>query len=192
MNILIDELPEGIEIDGSFYGIRHDFRIWIMFELLMQDRLLSDSEKAAAALKLCYKEVPKNFKAAIDGILWFYSCSKPPKAKTSNAEDGSSVKAIYCFEQDDDYIYAAFLSQYGIDLQDADLHWWKFKALFKALGEDNQIVKIMGYRAMTIDGRMSDEQKRYYLQMKELYALEDGRSEEEKQRGFEQDLLGGL
>ena len=40
---------------------------------------------------------------------------------------------------DDDYIYSAFLSQYNIDLQDIKhLHWWKFKAMFKSLNEDNR------------------------------------------------------
>lgn len=47
---------------------------------------------------------------------------------------------------DADYIYAAFLSQYGIDLLDVkELHWHKFLALFKGLKDDEMICKIMSY-----------------------------------------------
>ena len=30
------------------------------------------------------------------------------------------------------------------------LHWWKFKAMFKSLKEDTEIVKIMRYRSMDL------------------------------------------
>ena len=36
MNILIDELPESVEIEGVEYEINTDFRISILFELLMR------------------------------------------------------------------------------------------------------------------------------------------------------------
>lgn len=75
----------------------------------------------------------------------------------------SKVQQIYNYEYDSGYIYAAFLYQYGFDLQDIEyLHWWKFRAMLEALKEDNEIVKIMGYMAMTIDSKMSKEQKASY------------------------------
>ena len=36
-NIILDVLPETVEIDGVEYQINSDFRISILFELLMQD-----------------------------------------------------------------------------------------------------------------------------------------------------------
>ena len=47
-------------------------------------------------------------------------------------------------EFDNDLIYSAFKDQYSIDLQEIEyLHWWKFKAMFDALKDDNKIVEIM-------------------------------------------------
>ena len=92
---------------------------------------------------------------------------------------------IYSFEHDAEYIYAAFLDQYGIDLQDIEhLHWWKFRALFKGLKEDTLISKIMGYRSIEITNNMSDSEKKYYRKMKQIYALPDNRTQEEKERAF--------
>lgn len=51
-NILIDTLPETVEVNGRAFSIRTDFRIGIMFELMVFDQNLSDDEKVENALEL--------------------------------------------------------------------------------------------------------------------------------------------
>lgn len=194
MNMLIDVLPESVKIDGEEYKINTDFRISILFEMLIQDNSISDEEKGENALILYYPVIPANTSMAIDKIIWFYSCAK----KESNINDDSpgvagSIKSqIYSYDYDDEYIYSAFLGQYGIDLQDIEnLHWWKFKALFKSLKEDTEIVKIMGYRAMDISGDMPKAQKDFYRKMKKIHAIPLPQSEVEKINEIERALLNG-
>mgnify|MGYP001372027366 FL=1 len=188
MNILIDLLPEHVEIDGKKYPINTDFRISILFELLMQDRTILDREKIYMALDLYYPQIPHNLEQAVDKMLWFYRCGKDDEDDSvKNGSPAGSRKAsmIYSFEHDAEYIYSAFLDQYGIDLQDIEhLHWWKFRALFKGLKDDNLICKIMGYRSIEITNDMSDSEKKYYRKMKQIYALPDNRTQEEKERDF--------
>lgn len=75
------------------------------------------------------------------------------------------------------------MSQYNIDLQDAvSLHWWKFKAMFQGLNDNNEIVKIMGYRALNLNDIKDKQQKAHYRKLKNLYKLPDNRTEEEKER----------
>ena len=52
VNILIDRLPETVEIGDMEYPIRTDFRVSILFELLMQDDTVPDSEKNNASDKI--------------------------------------------------------------------------------------------------------------------------------------------
>ena len=188
MNILIDLLPEHVEIDGKKYAINTDFRISILFELLMQDRTILDSEKIDIALNLYYPEIPHDLVQAVDKMLWFYRCGKDDEddsVKNGSPAGSGRTSMIYSFEHDAEYIYSAFLDQYGIDLQDIEhLHWWKFRALFKGLKEDNLICKIMGYRSIEITNDMSDSEKKYYRKMKQIYALPDNRTQEEKERDF--------
>ena len=188
MNILIDLLPEYVKIDGEKYPINTDFRVSILFELLMQDRSIFDREKIYIALDLYYPQIPHDLVQAVDKMLWFYRCGKNDEdGSVKNGSPAGSGKAgmIYSFEHDAEYIYAAFLDQYGIDLQDIEhLHWWKFRALFKGLKEDNLICKIMGYRSIEITNDMSDSEKKYYRKMKRIYALPDNRTQEEKERDF--------
>lgn len=182
MNMLVDLLPQSVEIDTLKYPINTDFRVSILFEELMQDKEVPLEEKFDLAINLYYKHKPHDKAQAVDRLLWFYRCGKEFEQKSGNSK--ADYKAIYSYEYDDEYIYSAFLQQYNIDLQDVEeLHWWKFKALFKSL-KDCKIVEIMGYRAMKIDAKIPKSQKEYYQRMKRLYKLPDNRSEEEKEQAI--------
>jgi len=156
---------------------------------MIQDDELDDKEKIYNALLLYYPVIPDNLEEAIKQILWFYRGGKDINEGSSGVSMGKSTRA-YSFEYDDDYIYSAFLTQYGIDLQDIeDLHWWKFKAMFRALKENNEIVKIMGYRSMTINTNMSKEQKDFYSNMKRIYAIPMSKSKKQKVTEIENALM---
>lgn len=191
MNILIDLVPQTVTIEGEDYKINSDFRTSILFELLMQDNSIGEEEKIFMALDLYYSVIPTNINMAIDKMLWFYRCGKDIKEYKGTGK-GRGITQIYSFEYDDDYIYSAFLDQYGIDLQDIPyLHWWKFKAMFKSLKEDNEIVKIMGYRAMDMSKIKDKEEKAYYRKMKELYKIPISKDEESKLEEINNILLNG-
>lgn len=192
MNILIDLLPTKVEIEDMEYELNCDFRTSILFELLMQDNEISEEDKIIHALELYYSVCPSNINEAIDKMLWFYRCGK--EIITSKGAGKGKSTRIYSFEHDDDYIYSSFLDQYGVDLQDIEyLHWWKFKAMFKALKEDNEIVKIMGYRAMDLSKIKDKEEKVYYKRMKEMYKIPSSISKDEKEKlnQIEEILLKG-
>lgn len=191
MNILVDLLPKKVTIDNKEYKINSDFRTSILFELLMQDGSIGEKDKILMALELYYSNIPENINEAIEQMLWFYRCGKDITKSKGNGK-GKSITQIYSFEYDDDYIYAAFMDQYRIDLQDIeDLHWWKFKALFKSLKEDNEIVKIMSYRSADLSKIKDKEQKANYKYMKELYKIPIPQDEQEKLDEITNALLSG-
>lgn len=188
--MLVDCLPETIEIEGTEYEIETNFRTYILFELMMQDTELSDVEKAMRGLELVYQKIPENLNSAVDRLLWFYSCGKQWREKAGEVEGVSEIQRIYSFEYDDDYIYSAFLTQYHIDLQDIEyLHWWKFKALMRTLSSDLEFSKIMEYRSIDINSNMTKEQRDFYRRKKELYALPLPADEEEKMDAIAEALM---
>ena len=191
MNILVDLVPTTVSIDNKEYEINSDFRTSILFELLMQDGTIEEDDKILMALQLYYQDIPENIKKAIEQMLWFYRCGKDVSSSKGNGKS-KGVTQIYSFEYDDDYIYSAFLDQYNIDLQDIEyLHWWKFKAMFKALKDDNMIVKIMGYRSMDLSKVKDKEQKAYYKRMQKLYEIPISKDEQNKLDDITIALLSG-
>lgn len=196
MNILIDILPTTVDINNKIFKIDSNFRTAILFELAMQDEDFPKESLIQYALNLFYKKaIPQNLqKEAIEKILWFYKCGinddlEEDSNNKSNFEKNGNL--IYSFEYDQSYIYAAFLSQYNVDLQDIEyMHWWKFKSMFDSLKDDNLIVKIMDYRAKDLNSIEDKEEREHIKQMKERFKLPTKIDKEEEQRRKEiEDML---
>ena len=182
MNILVDDINV-ITKQRIKEDFNTDFRIGILFELLMQDNELNNESKIMQAVNLFYSNPNQiqDIQKAVENILWFYRCGKEEKASQSNKENNQ----IYSYEFDDELIYSAFRDQYGINLQTISyLHWWEFQAMFKGLKEDNKIVEIMGYRAMDLGKIKDKEEKARYKKLKKIYALPDMRTPEQKEADF--------
>ena len=193
MGILESKLPTSVLVNGVEYPIRSNFRTMIKFEQLMQEPEVDDQDKVWMALRLFYPEIPEDTEQAVEQLLWFYRCDKKENLyeKKSKKRKAKRADRIYDFEHDDDYIYAAFMAQYKLDLQKIEyLHWWKFRAMFNSLNDDTQFVKIMEYRAVELD-KVPKEKRAFYKRMKQLYALPLSQDEEQRQNALEDALLNG-
>lgn len=189
MSLLLSPAPKSVTIGGAEVGIDTDFRTSIRFELMMQEDDAPEEQKLLRALTLYYGGVPQPIEEAVHQMLWFYRVGSEDPSTDGNGHTG---QRIYSFEHDDAYIYAAFMAQYGIDLQSIPyLHWWSFKGLFQALSPENEFVKIMQYRAAEITPKMSPDQKQFYRKMKKLYALPLPKREKEQLSALEEALLNG-
>lgn len=196
MNLLIDGLPEDVEICGQTVPIDTSFRTGILFEEMIRDVTLDDVEKIQTALELYFPGVrfPIDVvQEAVDRLFWFYRCGEESAETTDSNEDaeGGSTDPPFSYEYDADYIYAAFLQAYGIDLARHTLHWWQFRALFRALPEDTQIMKIIGYRTMKIPAKLPKEQKQHYQRMKRLYALPQSEDRQQLESDLSTLLMNG-
>lgn len=186
-NILIDALPETVEVNGMAFSIRTDFRIGIMFELMVFDQNLSDDEKVENALELYFiGQPPEDALAAVDAILWFFSCGNVDKYSEcdvdKSAEGAAERKArdrAYDYEVDAGRIYSAFAEQYGIDLSTASLHWWKFQALFASL-HNCAFCEIAGYRTVDLSAINDKKERARLARLKAKYALPSILSNEER------------
>lgn len=184
MNILLDRLLDYVEADGRRYKIKTDFRVWIRFDVLISQGQLAP-ETLLEILKLCYNldhshTMPPTAEKALYALACFYTGEQIGNEKKEAQTE--KQKRIYSFEADADYIYTAFMSQYGINLNKIKyLHWWEFKALFCGLDDTHKLSKIMEYRAVDLSKIKDKEQKRFYTKMKRLYSLPDNRTQEQKE-----------
>ena len=139
-NILLDRLPQYTE---NGLRIRTDFRESIKFELLMQDSKIKKEDKIAYALNLYYYEPNKikNIQEAIQEIVWFYGGGKKDKEIKINDKEQvqEKTKQIYSYEFDDEYIYSAFMEQYGIDLNKLA----KNGLIDPVIGRDKEVMRVL-------------------------------------------------
>ena len=162
------ELPYFVKIKNKKYAVKTDFRIFAEYEEEMQDRNEENRKKAIAKVLSrfypAFLEIVENnlSEEAVNQFMWFYECGRKNYHKVKNSK-GNKREEIYSFNYDDEYIYSAFYEKYSIDLSKSYVHWWKFQALLKGLGEC-EFTKIKGYRAY--NGKDKE-----MLEIKEYWAL---------------------
>lgn len=186
MNLWLESLPDYVEVDGIRYKINTDFRVWVHFENLLFWSNESMDMRVAALICLGYvDEMPDNIYTALNALIEFYNSNGSTKIedKTHNEapEQTAPNARIYSFNHDASLIYAAFKSQYNINLDTAMMHWWQFQSLFFGLNDDNKICRIMEIRAMDLSSIKDKDQKAHYRRMKRVYRLPDIRTDDEKE-----------
>lgn len=168
MNILLETgLPE--ELDGV--PIFADFRNMIRFELILQDKSLSEAEKASFGLSQLFETLPPGGPSrALELLMWFYLGGKEPDKDTGGPT--KRPERAYDFEKDAGRIYAAFLQAYGMSLTTVPfLHWWEFLALLEGLPEDTAMSQVMQWRTMDLSQIKDKAMRAHYAGLKKRFAL---------------------
>lgn len=203
MSYLTKKLPSTIDISGRQIAINTDFRVWIKYEELMLDGEKNAENQIMEVLDTCLVDdftitSLDDLEKLFDGLLCFYSLgekidkSKEKKDGKEEESDFSSSSKIYSYEHDWTYIYSAYMECYNINLFTQNLHWWEFKALFNSLNDKCLFSKIMSFRSMKITSKMSKDEKKFYRNMKKIYALPDERSVEEKEISFARSMMASM
>lgn len=183
MSIISAPLPDYVDSEGKRYGVRTDFRVLLRYYELIHSGLPM-REKLSRIFHACYiDEIPPKAELAMKALAKFYACVSDEREDNSSRRPKTAVRH-FDFEADAGYIYAAFMSEYGINLQSARLHWWEFMNLFSSLGESCRFSKIVSYRMAKPEKIKNPEQKKFIQKMQRIYKLPDLRSLEEKESGF--------
>lgn len=109
--------------------------------------------------------------------VWFLDAGQ-----TEDEEGAGDGLTLYSFRKDGGMIYSAFQRTYGIDLQTADLHWWRFVSLFMDL-DDTAFFGLIGLRRRLKTGKASKEEKEAARSLGKLIEVDavDNRTLEEKE-----------
>ena len=163
-------------IDGVKTPIDPDFRIMCEYS-----EAVSGSDTAALrniAARFYFAALPEgvNEKAAANAMVDFY-VSGFASGKKSKSSVMEAPEPSFDFEEDEGYFYAAFLSEYGIDLNTAKLHWLDFCALFRGLPDDCKLKQIIGIRAQSLSDIKSSAERARILKLKTVFALKKRRKQ---------------
>lgn len=112
-------LPTEIGQAGRAFPIDSDFRVMLKIFRMLDDPEILEGHKAGLLCKWLFPvEAPPDWEEA---FRWFAAADAEP-------ERGNGQRELD-YEFDAPEIYASFRQLYGIDLFDAELHWWQFRAL---------------------------------------------------------------
>lgn len=195
MSVLTEKFPTMLNVGGTDCPINPGFRTVLRCYEIQGNKTELPEKDLIRMLCLIYKKERLFSEAHIDQMFWFFSCGWEKKKKSFPRKiAGINNKQPFDFAEDADLIYAGFLQQYGIDLQEEDMHWWKFMILLENLGSDTRISRIMEYRTVdTASKYLSKEQRKFYQAMQRYYGLDGKQVPEmsEQDRLVEEALLNG-
>lgn len=135
------ELPKALEVNGTVYDIRSDFRPILDTMVALNDPELDDSEKATVTLRIVYpnwKDIPsEDYREAVEKAYWFINGGHEETPKKS--------PKLMDWEQDFDYYIAPINRIAGQDIRGVPyVHWWTFLSYYHEIGECvfSQIINI--------------------------------------------------
>ena len=171
---LHDSLPNTITVGGREFLIKTDFRYWLLF-----DEIAHNGKVDLAELQFLFvDDMPLcDFKKELEEF--YNNPNSTPKSS------GGKKEKVIDFLEDGEYIYASFLSAYGIDLFKTNMHWHLFKALVIGLPKGTIMSEIMSIRGWKKDNRKIDKM---YEDQKRAWALPLDKTTREEEDELEEQL----
>ncbi len=174
-NVLYDPLPE----EWNGYQLNTWFQVGIQVFITTEDKSLSDYERNLIIIDLLFgyeDEFDSNFKVRphpqgeelAECFRWFVNGWHHDNSPTQK-----SNQKVMDYYKDQWRIYADFRQIYGINLNDADLHWWEFCGLLWNMPfKQSSFMHAISARKRKITKGMSKEEKEIVLEEQHVLALE--------------------
>ena len=123
--------PEYVRIGNEEYKINTDFRVAIECDRISRDEEIGDYERALAIIYTLFGdkglEHQEHYEKLLNYAMKYLSCGKEIDTKKKQEEPDMD------FILDMPYIEASFMSDYNIDLEGRQMHWYKFYNLINGL-----------------------------------------------------------
>lgn len=122
--------PEYVEVKGKKYKINTDFRVAIECNRIAEDETIGDLERSLAIIYTLFGEeginTPDHYEKLLELAKMYLLCGNEYDEEVNSKPDMD-------FIEDYSYITTSFLSDYHIDLDNTEMHWWKFMDLMNGL-----------------------------------------------------------
>lgn len=180
------DLPTSLEVNGTTYEIRSDFRAALDVQSIAQDAALTDEERGALALEVFYPDFedmpPTDYADAILKMRWFLgggdNATEPPRRKLAD------------WEQDFPLIVPAVNRVLGYDVRSVPydgstntggVHWWTFLGAYMEIG-DCLFAQVVAIRKKLSEGNKLEKWEReFYNRNRKLVDLTIELTDEEQE-----------
>lgn len=170
-------LPTSVDVCGTVYEIRPDFRAVLDICAALDDPELDLKDKAIVALKIFYPDFedipPEHYQEGIERCFWFINCGE--------AEDNTrKLPKLVDWKQDFKYIVPPINRVTGQEIRSLEyLHWWTFIAAYQEIG-DCTFAQIVRIRNLKAKGKKLDKaDQEWYQQNRRLVDIKTTYTEQE-------------
>ena len=170
------ENPKFVEVNGNKYLINTDFKTALKCDEIARDVNINDIERALAIIYLLFGEKAvknsKDWEKLLKLAIKYIKCGKEDKESEEKEPDMS-------FKQDWGYIQASFMSDYGIDISNANIDWWTFYRLIEGLTENSILNRVRYVRSYDISQIKDQKERNEWIKRKKEVELKREKTLEE-------------
>ena len=120
--------PKYAQIEDRIYPINTDFKVAIKCNEVAQDQTITDYERGLAIIYLLFGEKglkSQDKEALLEKAKYYLACGK----ELEPIDEQPDMDYV----EDYSYIKTSFRSDYGIKLDEENIHWWEFNELMNGL-----------------------------------------------------------
>ena len=175
----MNKYPEFIQVNQKKYKINTSFWIALKCDEIFRDTSICDYEKTIAIIYLLLGEEAvndiQNQEKIVKLLSKYLLCGKKSEDYANENEEPSMD-----FKQDLGRIKTSFMSDYGIDLDTTDMHWWKFHDALEGFTDNSILNRVRVIREESLSGKKGKEREKWE-KIKKQVALKHEKSEKEKE-----------
>lgn len=168
----MNNYPEYTIVNGNKYKINTDFKAALKCQEIAQDRTIGEFERALAIIYTLFGEVGLNNQddqeKLLEMAIKYLRCGSSD-GDTSNSNDKPDMDLI----QDYYLIEPSFKSDYGIDLEKEEMHWWKFYRLLNGLTDKCALNRVRELRTFDLSTITDTKLKNQIKEMQKQFALKE-------------------
>ena len=181
-----NDYPEEAEIFGKIYKINTDYRYGLAAFEAIDSNELNDTTRAIAVVVILFgqenedgeienvpDETPEMLQKALD-IAGRFLCGQELKGAKLSKKDMD-------FNYDRKYIKDSFMSDYQIDIDRKQMHWWEYCDFIAGFTDDSILSKIRDIRNIDLSEYRDTKQKEKLKEAMENVALPVKLSKEEQE-----------
>ena len=124
--------PKYVKVKDKKYKINTSYKVALKCNEIAEDENINDIERALAIIYILFGEEALNDKENRNLLL-----EKAKKYLLCNQEPSKEENRDIDYKQDFPYIKASFMSDYHIDLNEKDMHYWEFNELLNGLSNSD-------------------------------------------------------
>lgn len=167
------DLPKKLNVCGTDYAIRYDYRCILDILSAMEDPELDQQDKSFLAMIILYQDFgampPSHYQEALKQCFWFIN--------GGNDDTGKKGPKLVSWDQDIQHIIAPINRVLGREIRDipyddvantGGLHWWTFLSAYMEIG-DCLFAQIVRIRNLKAKGKPLDKSdKALYMQNRDI------------------------
>lgn len=183
----LNNYPDFVEIADKEYKINTDFRVALRCNEISMDDTITEDEKNMAMVYLLFGEKGIEDQTIMEILVYyaykFLLCQRNfDEEETENNQNDEEPDMD--FIQDMPFIEASFMSDYHIDLEHTEMHFWKFMDLINGLTDNEMgncciLNKIRNIRRRNLQEIDDPKERKEVENLQKRFALKRHKKEKE-------------